>query len=404
MVPQESVRTTQAASRREFLAGIGLAVSGCVAPTGPAQSGGGEAAVWTSFGQNAGNTRSGRGTGGTSGDPSRVWRAPLNGNLWSAPTVTESTVFSTGGNRVFAFDRSSGNQQWVNQTSGKTGYFSPSVADGRVFVGVQQKNTTHLVALDASDGTREWTIEAPVSSYSNVVDETVYVETASGQTQTIQALNATTGEKRWGVSVPRSTAGRISPAPAIADGRVYSTATASGRIHLYALDVATGDRLWHRATDGRSEMSPAVSDGTVFFGNRRGSLHAYNGESGEKQWRAKTDAPIRSNPVVTAERAYVGDALGTLYAFDRAAGDRRWTARTQMVNSTPAVASDCIYTGGTALLCLDRASGDQQWDYNIPTHSSSFFSPIPVEDSVFAGVCLKTDPKDPYDNYVYRIG
>jgi outer membrane protein assembly factor BamB len=399
------------AGRRGFLAGLGAAVAGCAAPTRTVRSGGtdagsaGAAAVWPSFGRSAGNARSRPDTAAVTGDPTRAWRAFLDGNLWSAPTATASTVFSTGGRRVFALDPSTGEKRWTNRAGGKTGYFSPTVAGGRVFVGVQRPDSTRLLVLDAADGSKAWTfgVGTPVASYANVVAGTVYLETASDRTQTVWALDAATGETRWRRSLPTTTTGRVSPGPAVDDGRVYSTATADDRLHLYALDAATGEERWHRSISGRSEMSPVAHDGTVFVGNRGGSLHAYDAASGDPRWRAETDAPIRSNPAVTADAAYVGDALGTLYAVDRATGERAWTVRTQMVNSTPAVAGDALYTGGTALLCLDRASGERRWAFNVPTHSSSFFSPVPIDGSVFAGVCIKLDPKDPYDNYVYRI-
>ena len=43
---------------------------------------------------------------------------------------------------------------------------------------------------------------------------------------------------------------------------------------LYAVDAATGKKLWDIITGGRITSSPAVADGTVYIGSYDGNLYA----------------------------------------------------------------------------------------------------------------------------------
>jgi outer membrane protein assembly factor BamB len=61
--------------------------------------------------------------------------------------------------------------------------------------------------------------------------------------------------------------------PAVAGGVVYA-GSADG--NLYALDAATGARLWSAATGGSVYASPAVTNGTVYVGSTDGNVYAYD--------------------------------------------------------------------------------------------------------------------------------
>jgi len=46
--------------------------------------------------------------------------------------------------------------------------------------------------------------------------------------------------------------------------------------HLYAVDRATGTKLWDVATGGRITSSPVVADGVVYVGSHDGKLYAFD--------------------------------------------------------------------------------------------------------------------------------
>ena len=89
--------------------------------------------------------------------------------------------------------------------------------------------------------------------------------------------------------------------PIVVDGVLFTTGPNG---HVWALDAATGDMLWHYQHAvpldvplccGNVNRGVAVADGKVFFVTPNGHLVALNGETGEKAWHK------RSSP--TCERA-----------------------------------------------------------------------------------------------------
>jgi len=60
---------------------------------------------------------------------------------------------------------------------------------------------------------------------------------------------------------------------------------------LYALDLKSGELQWKFKTEGNQyfplgeiQSSPAVANGTVFFGSRDGCLYAVDAETGKLRW------------------------------------------------------------------------------------------------------------------------
>jgi len=71
--------------------------------------------------------------------------------------------------------------------------------------------------------------------------------------------------------------GPIVSTPAVADGTVYF---GSGDHNVYAVDEQTGLQRWKFTTHGRVSSSPAVVDGRVFLSSYDGNLHALDAASG----------------------------------------------------------------------------------------------------------------------------
>lgn len=105
---------------------------------------------------------------------------------------------------------------------GRTGNSSPSVANGTLYIGADNK----LVAIDIQSHEKRWEFE---------------------------------------------TEGSIRSSPAVADTTVY-VGSEDGR--LYAVNTATGDKLWDITTDGKITSSPAVANGTVYISSHDGNLYA----------------------------------------------------------------------------------------------------------------------------------
>lgn len=72
--------------------------------------------------------------------------------------------------------------------------------------------------------------------------------------------------------------------PAVVDGSIYF---GSGDKNVYALDAKTGEERWRFATNNVNS-SPAVVDGTVYIGSDDKNFYALDAKTGVELWRLVT--------------------------------------------------------------------------------------------------------------------
>jgi len=138
----------------------------------------------------------------------------------------------------------------------------------------------------------------------------------------IAALDPATGSQKWIFNMPAasvttsvatlaSAAGNAAPAVAL-DGTVY-VGNGDG---LYALDGATGAKLWVSSC-GDVTSSPAIgADGTIFFGCGDDIFYAVNPD-GSLKFKITTGGPISSSPAIAPDGTvvFISDD-GYLYAIN----------------------------------------------------------------------------------------
>jgi outer membrane protein assembly factor BamB len=145
----------------------------------------------------------------------------------------------------------------------------------------------------------------------------VYVD-GDAKDDTLYALDAENGDPTWKRSIPT----RASCSPAVADGTVYYGATRDGSepARLWALDAVTDETVWTYDTDdGSVRALSAVADGTVYVPafTITASVGGDGGSDGEGGGRSD----------------------GRLYAVDAATGEKEWVVGIERnVHSSPAVA------------------------------------------------------------------
>ena len=95
----------------------------------------------------------------------------------------------------------------------------------------------------------------------------------------------------------------------------------------YALDVATGAKLWDVALQGgtlppRNEAAiPLASGGLVYFGSALAPfMHAVDAASGRTVWQRQVRGPVKSGSVILDGTLYFGDLAGYLWALDAKTG------------------------------------------------------------------------------------
>ena len=91
-----------------------------------------------------------------------------------------------------------------------------------------------------------------------------------------------------GASWNAKLSGRLT-APTIAAGKLFVPARDAHTV--YALDAATGKKLWAYTTGGQTDTPPTYYNGLVIFGSADGSVYALRAQDGVLAWRFRA-API----------------------------------------------------------------------------------------------------------------
>jgi outer membrane protein assembly factor BamB/protocatechuate 3,4-dioxygenase beta subunit len=252
---------------------------------------------------------------------------------------------------------------------------SPAVANGTVYIGLNDGNVT---ALNATNGAFIWNYTTASSVYSSpaISDGIVYIGSNDGN---IYALNTTTGNKIWNYS----TGGQVWSSPAVSDGTVY-VGSQSG--YIFAFNATNGAKIWDYKAGPVALSSPAVANGKVYIGSTNGNITALDAASGIYVWNYTTWGQVWSSPAIDNGIAYVGSFEGNVYALNAATGSKLWNFTTGgMVYSSPAVANGIVYVGSsnTNVYALNAATGSKLW--NFTTGSSIISSPAVANGNVYIG-------------------
>ncbi|MGW3746993.1 beta-alanine-activating enzyme beta-propeller domain-containing protein [Streptomyces sp. NPDC005146] len=337
-----------------------------------ATAGAGFTAVACSSGDIGGGARA---SGGGEVSRPRPWRCTTGSGVQSSPTVVDGKVYIGGDDKnVYALDATTGARTWVFAT-GDTVRSTPAVVDGVVYVGSYDGN---LYALDAATGAKKWafTTRGGVHSSPRVVGGVVYVGSRVG---VVFALDAATGSTKWDFV----TGGYLFSSAAVVDGVVYIGALNK---NVYALDAATGAKKWAFATRGEVHSSPAVVGGVVYVGSYDESLYALDAATGAKKWAFATGGWVSSSATVVDGVLYVGSDR-YVYALDAATGAKKWdfTTRGVIMHSSPAVVDGVVYIGSSDryVYALDAATGAKKWDFT--TRGEVFSSPAVAGGVLYIG-------------------
>ena len=224
----------------------------------------------------------------------RLWTTRVGPLGFGGPTLEGGTAFvgSTVG-ALLAFDAKSGRRLWRVPTDGQVNS-APAVSDGRVFAVSENRRTgsATLYALRAGGcGSPTckplWTLSPPGQAFGSsspaVIGSTVYV--AFGDSA-LRAIDASTGRVRWSGRV-RGPLFSPRTAPAVAGASVYVLDVFSG---LFRLDARTGRRLWdYQFAPSATSSAPIVALGgpsTVYVGLDDGTIAGIDAGSGRLRWKS----------------------------------------------------------------------------------------------------------------------
>jgi len=328
----------------------------------------------------------GRGAGGD-----LRWSVQTGESGFSSPTVVAGTVFIGGQSGLYALRAGSGEQVWSFGTDGRGPFTAPAVLDRTVFVGTGT-GAVGGYALSVDSGDTEWRFDPPVSEFTGVttLDGEVIMQGFAG---TVHVLSPETGDILQS-SNPTMTEDLVRGAATTAAGTVLLSGTAVGETDgtVYAYSVARDELRWAVDTGVDVRTAATVAGGTVFTADDEGTVRALAFESGEQLWVTELGATVRSSPTVADGTVYLGSDDGTLHALSAASGEQEWTFQTGgQVRSAPTVAGGRVFVGSddSSVYALSGASGEQVWGFQTDGQVRS--APTVVDGTVYVG---STDGSD----------
>jgi outer membrane protein assembly factor BamB len=275
-----------------------------------------------------------------------------------------------------------------------------------------------LVALDAIDGSRIWSVpvltevkvalgcaaqtQAVIFYGSPIVSGNMaYVGGYNGVVYAF-AIGSKDEDPKW--VYPREDSkskrvGSIIGGLAIGQGKVFF---GSSNKKVYALDAVDGSLVWAEPflTGDKIWSTPAIDsdNDTVFIGSFDKKLYALNASDGTKKWEFETGGAIVSTPVLYDDTVYIGSFDRNLYALNSDNGSLKWNFMAGNWFWTKPV----VYDGKIYASCLDgkvyvleAGTGKQVAEFNLGKQVKVSSSPIVVAGSVIvatdAGVLYTLD-------------
>ncbi len=250
----------------------------------------------------------------------------------SSPTVVDGVLYVGSGDRqLYAVDTATGHTNWTFKANNKI-RSSPAVVGGRVYIGGLDG---YVYALDAAAGTNVWKFKTsgngnfPVGEVYHSITVSKGVLYFGCRDSALYALDALTGKLKWRASILSGSSWTFNT-PAIWNGFALIGTSIPG--YLFALNTTNGAVKWQCATPNSLQeySSPAIVDDTAYFGvgdalstctttahprPGLGYFVAVNLATGREKWRFCVSGHVYSSPAVVDGTIYFGSLDGNVYAL-----------------------------------------------------------------------------------------
>jgi outer membrane protein assembly factor BamB len=327
-----------------------------------------------------------------------IWKLPMEALApRESVAVAYGNLYIIPGNVTAAVDSISGNEYETHNEVWAIGTSTISVSSWPMWRADAAHSST--AQEGPSNLTLAWkfTTNGAVISSPSVTDGIVYV---GSQDKNIYAIGAWSGSLIWNFT----TQGAIESSPAVANGKVY---TGGDDGYVYCLDAYTGAFIWKTFVNGDLpytygslvlKSSPAVSGDRVYIGSLDGSLYALNVNDGNIDWKFETGGPILCSPAVADGAVYFTSeepTTGALYKLDANTGaviwkqqlpyEHQFTGGTEMMGS-PSVAAGMVFASSNLrnYYGINATTGDIVWAFTDPAAMEFIVSsPIYVNGELF---------------------
>ena len=95
--------------------------------------------------------------------------------------------------------------------------------------------------------------------------------------------------------------------------------------NMYALDAASGKKIWAFTSQGKIRSSPSIQGKNLLFGTYSGVMHNVNALTGKEIWRLDLESlvekpsariAINSTPTIYNDMVFIGSRNTRLHALD----------------------------------------------------------------------------------------
>ncbi len=331
-----------------------------------------------------------------------AWRTQttlgVSGNLGvtSSPAYSNGVVFF-GGDRIYALYADTGAVKWTVPTgNGNWGDGTPTVADGKVFIGGSNRR---MYSIEEDTGNVLWTFQTQSTGGANyglyaapaVYNGHIYVAACDGWVYQILI------DQPGPVAVANHsffTGYAMFGSPVIFDGKVYignGYTTVNANRRFYALDATDLSVVWEWYPGASTSFlsSAAIAYDKLYVGSVDGNLYVLDpygsGGSTTVIWQYSI-GQTWSSPAIASGQVFIGSKSNYLYAFDaNQSGPPSYNWRYNMnggVDSSPAVSDGRVYVG-------THGSGGRVYCFGDP---GDIVPPRPISFSpTGSGVPIVTD-------------
>ncbi len=310
-----------------------------------------------------------------------IWKLPIE-----ALAPRESVAIAYGhlymipGNVTTSVDSVSGNEYSRNNEVWSIGSSSIPVSNWPMWRSDPTHTSTAPTGPSTLSLTWNFSTQGSITSSPSVVDGVVYF---GSQDKNVYAIGAWSGSLIW----KYATGGVIESSPAVVNGKLYIGVDDG---YLYCLDVTKGTLLWKTFINSNREYSygsvvlkssPAIMGNTVYIGSLDGNLYAIDANSGNIMWKTPTNGPVESSPAVANGSVFFTSeepSTGILYRVDAGSGDVIWKQQlpyeTQFTGGNEMLASPSVAAGMVFAVAnirtyygINETNGAYVWNFTDPS-------------------------------------
>jgi outer membrane protein assembly factor BamB len=343
------------------------------------------------------------------------WKHPieagLNSRRFSSPLVAREEIVLSNYRDVVAHGRADGSVQWRLSESTIDEYRSLMPPDHRedaiILVAMNARTREWvLVAFEADDGTKRWSIPLPIEDperprRSLVDGDRAIVVTGTdpeaAQYSNVFVVDLDARRVRY---QHRLADAELNPEDLAVDDDTLLVTTdeaASGVANVVAFDIGERERRWAKRRP-IGESMPVLGDDHVYLSTEAeagsGAVRALSRTDGSPVWQFDVSDAPRTGVTVAHDRVYVV-SRNRLYAVDATDGTATWSyspAAEPRIGAgsseLPLATSDhlllgCNFGEGEGVVrAVTKAAGELAWTVDLP--HDEVYTPFVVDDHLYA--------------------